>query len=68
MDHQKRVVLFLQSIFVSMNDHPESPGLFNETVAADSTWIEVILPLALPTTYTYSVPDDLIEKIKNIRA
>ncbi|MEO6134353.1 MAG: primosomal protein N' [Ginsengibacter sp.] len=54
----------MQSIFVSMNDHPESPNLFNEIIASSSTWIEVILPLALPTTYTYSVPEDLKEKIK----
>lgn len=29
-----------------------------------STWIEVILPLAVPKTYTYSVPVELEKKIK----
>ncbi len=29
-----------------------------------STWVEVILPLAIPKTYTYGVPQKLIAKIK----
>ncbi len=39
-------------------------GLFNEITAPVNTWIEVILPLALPRTYTYSVPVKFIKKIQ----
>ena len=39
-------------------------GLFNEITAPANTWIEVILPLALPRTYTYSVPERLVKKIQ----
>lgn len=35
-------------------------NLFNDEV---STWVEVILPLALPKAYTYSVPEKLVKKI-----
>jgi primosomal protein N' (replication factor Y) len=39
-------------------------GLFNEITAPLNTWIEVILPLAIPKTYTYSVPEKFEKKIK----
>jgi primosomal protein N' (replication factor Y) len=42
----------------------ESPDLFNEKKLPVNTWIEVILPLAIPKTYTYSVPEKLVKKIK----
>lgn len=29
-----------------------------------STWVELILPLAVPTTYTYDVPLEMIDEIK----
>lgn len=34
-------------------------SLFNTEATA---WAEVILPLALPTTYTYAIPDELLAK------
>ncbi|MEO7313658.1 MAG: primosomal protein N' [Ginsengibacter sp.] len=39
-------------------------GLFNEITPPVSTWIEVILPLAIPKTYTYSVSDNFVKKIQ----
>lgn len=39
-------------------------GLFNEITTPLKTWIEVILPLAIPKTYTYSVPEKFEKKIK----
>ncbi|MGN6295951.1 MAG: replication restart helicase PriA, partial [Ginsengibacter sp.] len=46
-----------------ISGNPNAQNLFeNEEIS--STWIEVILPLALPTTYTYSVPQSLLPKIK----
>ncbi len=48
-----------------MKEITEEPLLFNnESLPARNTWIEVILPLAIPKTYTYSVPAILHEKIK----
>ena len=41
-----------------------SQDLFNEKKLPVTTWIEVILPLAIPKTYTYSVPEKLLKKIK----
>jgi primosomal protein N' (replication factor Y) len=38
-------------------------NLFNENEEA-TTWVEVILPLAIPQTYTYSVPEKLFKKVK----
>lgn len=29
------------------------------------SWAEIILPLALPTTYTYSIPVALLPKVKS---
>ncbi len=42
----------------------EEQNLFNETGSPIKTWVEVILPLAIPKTYTYSVPEKLVGKIK----
>jgi primosomal protein N' (replication factor Y) len=42
----------------------ESKNLFNKIEEPVSTWVEVILPLAIPKTYTYSVPEKLISKIQ----
>src|SRR5665213_1299440 len=42
----------------------EEQNLFNEITAPLTTWVEVILPLALPKTYTYSVPEKFIKKLK----
>lgn len=39
-------------------------NLFNEINEAINVWIEVILPLAIPKTYTYSVPLQLHNKIQ----
>jgi primosomal protein N' (replication factor Y) (superfamily II helicase) len=41
--------------------HKEQNILFNESFTA---WAEVILPLALPVTYTYGVPEALSAKVK----
>jgi primosomal protein N' (replication factor Y) len=42
----------------------ESKNLFNKIEEPVGTWVEVILPLAIPKTYTYSVPEKLISKIQ----
>lgn len=42
----------------------EEQNLFDEIRTSASTWVEVILPLAIPKTYTYSVPEKLRKKIK----
>ena len=42
----------------------EEISLFNKTRREFNEWIEVILPLAIPKTYTYSVPEMLADKIK----
>lgn len=47
-----------------MKEISEEPSLFIDTVSVIETWIEVILPLAIPKTYTYSVPPSLVPKIK----
>ncbi|MEP7252916.1 MAG: primosomal protein N' [Ginsengibacter sp.] len=47
-----------------MKEINEEPSLFIDTVPIIETWIEVILPLAIPKTYTYSVPPSLAHKIK----
>ena len=39
-------------------------NLFYEKEETASAWLEVILPLAIPKTYTYSVPQKLIKKLK----
>ncbi|MGN6194321.1 MAG: replication restart helicase PriA [Ginsengibacter sp.] len=45
-----------------MKANSEEQNLFKETAA--STWVEVILPLAIPKTYTYSVPEKFTRKIQ----
>ncbi len=47
-----------------MIPNSEEQNLFNESRTAITTWVEVILPLAIPKTYTYSVPEKLIKKIQ----
>ena len=42
----------------------EKQNLFTENETAASTFVEVILPLAIPKTYTYSVPEKFIKKIQ----
>jgi primosomal protein N' (replication factor Y) (superfamily II helicase) len=39
-------------------------NLFKEIDQAANLWLEVILPLAIPKTYTYSVPAELNNKIQ----
>ena len=41
-------------------------NLFENNVAGN-IWIEVILPLAIPKTYTYSVSPDFQGKIKTAK-
>src|SRR5450631_746804 len=45
------------------NENLSEQNLFENNVAGN-IWIEVILPLAIPKTYTYSVSSDLQKKIK----
>ena len=45
-------------------DNSREQDLFITTKTPPTTWVEVILPLAIPKTYTYSVPEKLIKKIK----
>ena len=47
---------------VTENSHGQN--LFNEINGTIDVWIEVILPLAIPKTYTYSVPAILHDKIQ----
>src|SRR5665213_3203547 len=39
-------------------------NLFNRGDKAINTWVEIILPLAIPKTYTYSVPSVLKDKLQ----
>jgi primosomal protein N' (replication factor Y) len=45
-------------------ENSESKNLFNEIEGPVKTWVEVILPLAIPKTFTYSVPEKLVRKIQ----
>jgi len=45
-------------------DTSKEQDLFIETKIPITTWVEVILPLAIPKTYTYSVPANLIKKLQ----
>jgi len=47
-----------------IDENSQSQNLFHDTEAPVSTWVEVILPLAIPKTYTYSVPEKFIRKIQ----
>ncbi len=40
------------------------PDLFASIQLPVTTWVEVILPLAIPKTYTYAVPENLLKKVK----
>jgi hypothetical protein len=46
-------------------ENQASQDLFNEIQSPINTWVEVILPLAVPKTYTYAVPEKLIKKNTN---
>ncbi|MEO8412598.1 MAG: primosomal protein N' [Ginsengibacter sp.] len=46
------------------NENLQEPNLFDVISSQANVWIEVILPLALPKTYTYSVPEYLYNKIQ----
>jgi len=46
------------------NGTSKEQNLFNEIIKISSTWVEVILPLAVPKTYTYSVPGKLVNKLQ----
>ncbi|HUZ58923.1 MAG TPA: primosomal protein N' [Hanamia sp.] len=46
------------------NDASKEPILFNEITQNIFNWVEVILPLALPKIYTYSVPEKLVKKLQ----
>jgi primosomal protein N' (replication factor Y) len=51
-------------IFVKMiNENLPGQNLFENNLLINS-WVEVILPLAIPKTYTYSVPASLVHKVK----
>jgi primosomal protein N' (replication factor Y) len=52
--------IFAAMITESLSDQ----NLFDGNDETISTWLEVILPLAIPKTYTYSVPRNLLKKIK----
>ena len=45
------------------NEAADTPALFNSSSHAN-TWAEVILPLAIPKTYTYTVPQNLLSKAR----
>ena len=47
-----------------ISENPADQNLFYQNEETASTWVEVILPLAIPKTYTYSIPEDLIAKVK----
>jgi primosomal protein N' (replication factor Y) len=53
------------NIFAGMiTEKSEGKILFNELQQPINTWVEVILPLAIPKTYTYSVPEKLVSKLQ----
>lgn len=47
-----------------ITENPADQDLFYESKEAASIWLEVILPLAVPKTYTYAVPANLVAKVK----
>ena len=47
-----------------IDENLQKQNLFNENSSPVNLWVEVILPLAIPKTYTYSVPTELAAKIK----
>jgi primosomal protein N' (replication factor Y) len=56
---------FLETIFAMMvNKAPGKLPLFNYPANKISKWAEIILPLAIPKTYTYTIPEQHISKAK----
>ncbi|MEJ7671376.1 MAG: hypothetical protein WKF59_01310 [Chitinophagaceae bacterium] len=54
-----------ESIFAKMvNEAISNLPLFNSSDNKTSTWAQVILPLAIPKTYTYTIPAHLQLKTK----
>jgi len=47
-----------------ISENPVDQNIFYQNEENASAWLEVILPLAIPKTYTYSVPEQLVKKIK----
>jgi primosomal protein N' (replication factor Y) (superfamily II helicase) len=47
-----------------INGNLPEQNLFNDINLPASMWVEVILPLAIPKTYTYSVPPALTNKVR----
>ncbi len=47
-----------------ISENQADQNIFYQKEENSSTWLEVILPLAIPKTYTYSVPGELVKKIK----
>ena len=47
-----------------ISENPVDQNIFYQNEENASAWLEVILPLAIPKTYTYSVPEELVKKIK----
>ncbi|MGH2648668.1 MAG: replication restart helicase PriA, partial [Ginsengibacter sp.] len=47
-----------------ITENSEEQDLFDIKKAVTEIWIEVILPLAIPKTYTYAVPPALQSKIQ----
>jgi primosomal protein N' (replication factor Y) len=45
-------------------ENPKEQNLFNDGDKSTNTWVEIILPLAIPKTYTYSVPAILKDKLQ----
>ena len=45
-------------------ENPKEQDLFIQEELPVTTWVEVILPLAIPKTYTYAVPGRLTKKLQ----
>jgi primosomal protein N' (replication factor Y) len=47
-----------------ITENPKEQDLFIQAELPVTTWVEVILPLAIPKTYTYAVPGRLTKKLQ----
>lgn len=57
--------LFTVDIFAMMvSENFSESDLFGEEKSGVKAWIEVLLPLAIPKTYTYGVPEKFVKKLK----